>query len=116
MFLNILYINESTLKTKVKYKDIPFKVYGDTSYIDVKGEYTHRNRVTDISFPIIQKILLQYEGIYVQKIKPLSLMDTTFHSDKYIEEMKYKIKSKLGENKIKNITIFEDWFNKTKIR
>ena len=43
-------------------------------------------------------------------------MDTTFHSDKYIEEMKYKIKSKLGENKIKNITIFEDWFNKTKIR
>ena len=111
---NILYINESSVKTKVKYSDIPFKVYGDTSYIDVKGEYTHKNRVTDISFPIIQKILLEYHNMYVQKIRPLSLMDMTFHTNRYIDEMKYKIKSKLGENKIKNITIFDNWYNKDK--
>ena len=113
---NILYINESSVKTKIKYSEIPFKVYGNVSYIDVKGEYTHRNRVTDVTFPIIQKILFEYKDMYIQKIKPLSLMDMTFHSDKYIDEMKYKIKSKLGENKIKKITIFKDWFKKNQIR
>ena len=113
---NLLYINESDVKTKIKYSEIPFKVYGNISHIDVKGEYTHKNRVTDVTFPIIQKILFEYKDMYIQKIKPLSLMDMTFHTDKYIDEMKYKIKSKLGENKIKNITIFKDWFNKNQIR
>ena len=94
-------------KSKKKYKDLPFKVIGNKSYIDVKGVYTHKNRVTDVTFPIKQKIIYVLFGIYVQKIIPVNLMNLTFYPNKYIKYMEYK--NKIG-NKIKTpIVGIKEW-------
>ncbi|HMT01722.1 MAG TPA: hypothetical protein PKD00_00190 [Burkholderiales bacterium] len=77
-----------------------FKTKEDISYIDVKGEYTRKNRVTDISYPILQKILYHYSNFYVQKIVPIKLFKDTFAPTEYLLNNNiYKVGTKKGTNK-----------------
>ncbi len=94
-------------KSKKKYKDLPFKVIGNKSYIDVKGIYTHKNRVTDVTFPIKQKIIYALFDIYVQKIIPIKLMSLTFYPTKYIKYMEYK--NKIGTKIKTQIIGIKEW-------
>jgi hypothetical protein len=92
---------------KIKYKLLPFKVYGNVSYVEVKGVYTRTNRVTDITFPIKQKIMYDLKGIYVQKIVPVKLMELTFYPTKYQKEMEYK--AKIGSRIKTPIVGIDEW-------
>jgi len=81
-------------------KNCYFKTMNNVSYIDVKGEYTRKNRVTDITFPIIQKVLYHFYDIYVQKIVPVKLFENTFATDNYLlNNNVYKVGTKKGTNK-----------------
>ena len=94
-------------KSKKKYKDLPFKIIGNKSYIDVKGVYTHRNRVTDVTFPVKQKIIYALFDIYVQKIIPIDLMNLTFYPNKYVKHMEYK--NKIGSKIKTTIVEIKEW-------
>lgn len=90
-----------------------FKAVNNISYIDVKGEYTRKNRVTDISYPILQKVLYHYSNFYVQKIVPIKLFKSTFAPTQYLLNNNiYKISSKIGKNKLNLLSLDEYTRNK----
>lgn len=105
---NVLYNNlDDNLYTKNCY----FKASDNISYIDVKGTFTRKNRVTDITFPLIQKILFHYQDKYIQKIVPTILFSKTFATDMYLLTTNvYKVGSKKGTNK-HNFKTFNDFLH-----
>ena len=90
-------------------KNCYFKCLYDISLVDVKGNYTRKDRVTDISFPLIQKVLYFYRDIYVQKVVPIKLFEKTFAPLTYLlNENIYKVGTKKGTNK-KNLLNLETY-------
>lgn len=57
------------------------------SYVDIKASYTSKYKVTDITFPLVQKFMLEEKGIFINKIKPLcktkGLFKTTYTPKAY---------------------------------
>lgn len=77
-----------------------FLAKNNVSYVDVKGIFTRNNRVTDITFPLVQKTLYYYHNMYIQKIIPIKLFTSLFATNRYLlEDNVYKITSKKGKNK-----------------
>ncbi len=115
------YTPDFVFKTDDVLNDIFPKVNNEFCYIDVKSEYTkHFN--SSITFPDRQAMMLEKNGIYVQKIIPYSfsnkkcLFRDTFTPEKVIQEERYKRdgkNGKIGESKIKyKITTFNEWKKK----
>ena len=66
-------------------KDAVFiNVWGDTFYIDVKGEFAGRTNSTQYTFPIKQKWMYDKYQIYVNKIVPSKLFKQTFEPAKLL--------------------------------
>lgn len=91
-----------------------FLANNNVSLIDVKGDYTRRNRVTDITFPLVQKALYNFYGIYVQKVVPIKLFEKLFATDRYLQEDNiYKVGIKKGTNKLE-LKSYNKFINETK--
>lgn len=96
-----IFYNNTT--DSIAIKEIPyFRAVDDISYIDVKGSYTRKDRVTDITFPLVQKVLYFYRNKLIQKVVPIDLFMELFATDRYLKEDNiYKIGHKKGEIKQK---------------
>ena len=97
--LDLFYNNiDDKLYKKQRY----FLAQDNITYVDVKGVYTHRNRITDITFPLVRKILLFNNKIYIQKVVPLILFKKLFAVDRYLmDDNIYKKGHKKGDLKQK---------------
>ena len=88
-----------------------FITNNNISYIDVKGNYTRRNRVTDITFPLVQKAVYHIHNIYIQKIVPIKLFLKLFATDDYlINDNAYKVGTNKGNNKFE-LKSFDQFIN-----
>lgn len=88
-----------------------FKAVNNVSYIDIKGMFTRRNRITDITFPLVQKALYHFKSIYIQKVIPLKLFKKLFAHDEYLKNDNiYKVGIKKGSIKHK-LKSFNEFLN-----
>ena len=63
------------------------------SIIDVKGKFAGVYNNSGLTFPIIQKVLYNFRGIYIQKIIPEDLFKMTFLPEKLFKTKTGKDKS-----------------------
>lgn len=108
---DIFYFRNNSKISKKK-SDIIFYIYTSNkdevvSFIDVKGTFGYGNSA--ITFPIIQKILLHFYKIYIQKIVPIDLFRKTFLP----EILRYKKNGELRIEAKRTITL-KEFINKNK--
>ena len=108
VFYNNINSNDSTRNCYFKCLE------NDISYIDIKGEYTRSNRVTDVTFPLIQKVLHHFYDMYVQKVIPTEIFKVLFATDRYLNNDNiYKVGNKKGTNKKELNSLTKFLYDKT---
>lgn len=110
--LNIFYSNIDNYD-----KNCYFIAINNETLIDIKGMFTRKNRVTDITFPLVQKALYQFYNIYIQKVIPLKLFKSLFATNDYLlNDNIYKVGLKKGQikEKLKDINEFLNGRKKSK--
>lgn len=77
--------NESAMNKFCLHDHCDGKIYVNSamkSIIDVKGRYSGIYNNSGVTFPIIQKVLFAFKGIFVQKIIPDELFASSFLPEK----------------------------------
>jgi len=92
-------INVGKQYGKIKAPFITFSGKFDASLVEIKGDYTPAQELWKTNLKIAW--LYEMRQMYVQMVRVPKMFKDTFTPEAYVEHMKYVIKSKRGQSKLK---------------